>query len=151
MKATDDKMTFENNKHFKKRDRKSSSDSSDMPAKACIMSDETKVVNMSGQAAQKMDSKLDKLRIELTATTDHRIKAFKEDMHLELGPVTRKYDELKLTQIIQKVNYQPAAQACRQSQTVENNEVTIIIHNLQDDNNELNAKIAELFEAVGCT
>ena len=97
-----------------------------------------------------MDSKLDKLWIELTATTDQWIKAFKEDMHLELGHVTRKYDELKLkiekvektlttqAQIIQRVNDHPAAQACGKSQTEENNEVTVIIHNLQEDNTELN-------------
>ena len=45
---------------FKKRDRKSSSDSESTkpPAKACRMSDKTKVVNMSGQAAHTVNKPL---------------------------------------------------------------------------------------------
>ena len=94
------------------------------------------VYNIDGKnICKKMDSKLDKLTIEWTATMDQKIKACKEDMHFE-----HNYDEIKLeiekigktlttkAQTIQKVNDQPTAHTCRHNPTVDNNEVTVISH-----------------------
>lgn len=117
------------------------------------------------------DSKLEKLRHELVSSVDEKIKAVKTDIDLEMGKMSKRFDELArdLKQVkVEQANVDRKLESLELSQDqtnaavqstsnspanlnpLSNTEQCIIIHNLEDNRDSvLEEQLESLFNALG--
>ena len=80
------------------------------------------------------DSKIEKLRKNVLSTIDDKIKAVKVDIDLQFAAMDRRIDDLEIN--MRSLSTLEGMSGSFVNQTVSNDELTIIVSNLKDANNE---------------
>ena len=94
------------------------------------------------------DSKIDKLRKDVLSTIDDKIKAVKVDVDLQFAAIDRRIDDLEIN--MRSLSSLEGMSGSIVNQTVSNDELTIIVSNLKEANNEDPFRAArELTDALG--
>ena len=94
------------------------------------------------------DSKIEKPRKDVLSTIDDKIKAVKVDTVLQFAAMDRRFDDLEIN--MRSLSTLEGMSGSFVNQTVSNDELTIIVSNLKEANNEDPLGIArEIIDALG--
>ena len=97
------------------------------------------------------DSKIEKLRKDVLSTIDDKIKAVKVDVDLQFAAIDRRIDDLENNmRSLSTLDGMGSTSGSFVNQSVSNDELTIIVSNLKEVNNEDPLRVArDLTDALG--